>query len=170
MTRPPATDKILSEAAANADPFLTVEACLNPTGPAQQRTSKLEFYQSFSSGFSIRGYCEERSDVAVACALRVQSQSIVVRWTSVLCSTAWGVTFLFRPRKSPKNTTRERRCRKPIVPLNGSLLPSSVFKPPSLLTLSRHADAYRASVVIGFVMRLSCRLCKKKFIKLYENN
>jgi len=25
-------------------------------------------------------------------------------------------------------------------------------------------------VVIGFVMRNSCRLCKKKFIKLYENN
>gem|GEM_PF-5196948 len=105
--------------------------------------------------------------MAVACALRVQSQSIVVRWTSVLCSTAWGVTFLFRPRKSPKNTTRERRCRKPIVPLNESLLPSSVFKPPSLLTLSRHADADRSPVAIGFVMRNSCRLCKKKFIKLF---
>jgi len=99
------------------------------------------------------------------------SQSIVVRWTSVLCSTAWGVTFLFRPRKSPKNTTRERRCRKPIAPWNGSLLPSSVFKPPSLLTLSRHADAYRSSVVIGFVMRNSCRLCKKKlstFMKIID--
>ena len=55
MTRPPATDKILSEAAANADPFLTVEARRDPT-----------------IGFSIRGYCEERSDVAVACTLRVQ--------------------------------------------------------------------------------------------------
>ena len=136
--------------------------------------------------------------MAVACALRVQAQGIVVRWTSVLCSTAWGdvcecrqwriqrakrsgsgqnlvseceqqilgtatdVPFLFRPRKSPKNTTRERRCRKPIAPWNGSLLPSSVFKPPSLLTLSRHADADRSSAVIGFVMRNSCRLCKKK--------